>query len=325
MFQLHRHKIASTLLPTLFHHYSTPKIPTAAALMIADEILTGKVQDCNTYSLTKLFFDKGIQVREIRTIGDKEQDIVTHVLELSQKYDYVITSGGVGSTHDDITYASVAKAFNMELQYHRETIEKMKEVYAKRYEIKENTIEGSKQLKELLTSERLRMALLPNYCQVFFTPTLWTPLVQVHNVFIFPGIPELFERILLHHEHVFANGSKKIRYAILSDHFESEFSLAMRSLAKKYEPMQISIGSYPNFSKDMLGYEVIVTVEGYEEEIVDKASHELYKVIGGTKRIENEKEIQNLLEKRTKKIVSQWKSYKKVDTTDDADDSMHDM
>lgn len=100
--------------------------------------------------LAKYCFDIGIELQRVEIVPDVEEDIVESVRRLSGRYDLVITSGGIGPTHDDITYASLAKAFNLDLQYHKEVMEKMNRLGRKH----ENPTEAQ-------TAARNRMALLP--------------------------------------------------------------------------------------------------------------------------------------------------------------------
>jgi molybdenum cofactor synthesis domain-containing protein len=97
-------------------------------LIIGDEVLNGKTKDSNSNYFAKWCFDRGIDVRRIEVIPDDEDDIVEAARRMTSKYDFVITSGGIGPTPDDITYQSIAKAFDGEpLEYHDETLRRMQE------------------------------------------------------------------------------------------------------------------------------------------------------------------------------------------------------
>ena len=85
--------------------------PTAAMLVIGDEILSGRTRDANMYHLAGSLTEAGIDLREVRVVSDTKAAIVTAVQALSEAYDYVVTSGGIGPTHDDITADCIAAAF----------------------------------------------------------------------------------------------------------------------------------------------------------------------------------------------------------------------
>ncbi|RCI10338.1 hypothetical protein L249_4362 [Ophiocordyceps polyrhachis-furcata BCC 54312] len=101
-------------------------IHTAACLIIGDEVLGGKTVDTNSAYVAKWCFSLGIRLRRIEVVEDEEGEIVEAVRRMSRCYDFVVTSGGIGPTHDDITYQSIAKAFNLPLKLHQQAFEKMK-------------------------------------------------------------------------------------------------------------------------------------------------------------------------------------------------------
>ena len=94
------------------------KIPTAAILVIGDEILSGKTEDQNARLLIGELRDLGVALRRIVTIPDDVEEVAVAVRELSARFDHVFTSGGVGPTHDDVTLAGVASAFDVQLVRH---------------------------------------------------------------------------------------------------------------------------------------------------------------------------------------------------------------
>ena len=97
---------------------SCEKILTVGNIIIGDEILKGYVKETNSHFLAKQCFPKGLKLERILVLPDEEEIIAKSVAEFSEKYDYVVTSGGIGPTHDDITFDSVAKAFNEKLGVH---------------------------------------------------------------------------------------------------------------------------------------------------------------------------------------------------------------
>ncbi|WFD25784.1 hypothetical protein MNAN1_000750 [Malassezia nana] len=141
--------------------------------------------------MAKLCFELGIELKRIEVIADDVDEIVEAARRLSDKYDWVVTSGGIGPTPDDITYASLAKAFGDEpLEYHEETLRRMATGIQRVY--------GSLPESDPITIARKRMALFPRGAEVLFpTEEYWVPVVRVNgNVCVLPGIPSIFEGLL---------------------------------------------------------------------------------------------------------------------------------
>ena len=89
--------------------------PTAAMLVIGDEILSGRTRDANMHHLAGAFIQIGIDLKEVRVISDDHRAIVAAVRSLSKQFDHVVTSGGIGPTHDDITADAIADAFRVSI------------------------------------------------------------------------------------------------------------------------------------------------------------------------------------------------------------------
>ena len=121
---------------------------TASILIIGNEILSGRTKDLNTSTISSWLNTIGIKVMESRTVLDIEKEIINNLNELKNKYNYVFTSGGIGPTHDDITAESVAKAFGLKYEIHKEG-----------YRILEN-YNG----KEYFNEGRLKMIWMPSTC-----------------------------------------------------------------------------------------------------------------------------------------------------------------
>ena len=150
---------------------------TAAFIIIGNEILSGRTQDANLSFLAQHLGEIGIQVAEARVIPDIEQTIVDTVLELSAKVDYVFTSGGIGPTHDDITAQSVAKAFGLKYELHKEGY-KILEAYYQPGEFNEG---------------RQKMIWMPENADLILNPTSGAPGFSVENVFCLPGVPSIMK------------------------------------------------------------------------------------------------------------------------------------
>ncbi|KAI8800506.1 MoaB/Mog domain-containing protein [Cladochytrium replicatum] len=193
--------------------------PTIACLIIGDEILNGRVQDSNTQYLAQKCFQKGISLSRVVVVPDIEADIIEEVRLLSNRYTYVFTSGGIGPTHDDITYESIAKAFDLDLKHHEPTLSRMRTIGYTQWLKQKQKSGGPDSSKEdtsveaYMNEPRKRMALLPanrdgmddsgapdgsRRTRVWFpSPLLWVPVVVANgNTFIFPGVPRLFQELL---------------------------------------------------------------------------------------------------------------------------------
>lgn len=212
-------------------------------IIIGDEILNGKTRDSNSNFLAKMAFDLGIELKRIDVIADDEAEIVEAVRRMHKNYDWVVTSGGIGPTHDDITYQSIAAAFDVPLEYHDETIKRMEAFSKGRYNFKEQTEEQK--------TARLRMALFPKDQEYFFVQEdLWVPVVRVGGkVTIFPGIPGLFERLVTGYASHFVelppSSEKPYRVLVHTDMPESSISPFLSKLHERVRKEGIRVGSYP--------------------------------------------------------------------------------
>jgi len=106
--------------------------PTAAMIVIGDEILSGRTRDSNMHYLAKELVKIGIGLQEVRIVSDVENEIIFAVNELKKKFNYVFTSGGIGPTHDDITADSIAKAFNVKIGVRSDAKQLLTEYYKKK-------------------------------------------------------------------------------------------------------------------------------------------------------------------------------------------------
>ncbi|KIY49744.1 Molybdopterin binding protein [Fistulina hepatica ATCC 64428] len=227
-------------------------IRTAAALIIGDEILNGKTLDRNSHYFAKYCFSHGIDLKRIEVIPDDQAEIVKASRRLVQRYDFVITTGGIGPTHDDITYASLATAFSQTLEHHGETIRRMDALSRNR---------DRKQTEEQRTAF-LRMALFPKNAEVLFVDsTIWVPVVRVAGkLCIFPGIPSLFQRMLdgltpylpLPPAH-----ERALRIQVFTEQPESMIAPYLTTLQERMREHGIQVGSYP-----VLGQGVFVSLIG---------------------------------------------------------------
>ncbi|KAI8342891.1 MoaB/Mog domain-containing protein [Choanephora cucurbitarum] len=215
---------------------------TAACCVIGDEILSGKTQDTNSHYLAKTLFQLGIELKTIQVVGDDQQAIAQSIRELASAYDIVFTSGGIGPTHDDITFASVAYAFGLEMRLDQDTYDYIKLQAEKR---------GQK-----LTKYHAAMATFPYPARLIRVAKI--PIVMVKNVYILPGIPRLFELLVDLLRSSLPSSSQFYRYQIATNKPEATVAdILDRFQTEMADPLGIKIGSYPVWNKHL-----IVTVSG---------------------------------------------------------------
>lgn len=248
----------------------------AAFMVIGDEILSGSVQDSNTPWLAKFLRARGVDLVRVEFVPDTYEDIGDSLLRLKEKVSdngFVFTSGGIGPTHDDISYQAIAKALGLTIELHQPTVERMKVHYAQR------NIE--------LNESRLRMAQLPTPCTVLPPPeNSWVPLCCCGgNVYILPGIPRLFTSMIENHADVFRGHGEIYVQELFSQMGEGDFSEPLRSIAAASK--DVRIGSYPNTKWNMsnpagnegLDYRVKIIVEGRNQDLVDQVAKEIDKIV----------------------------------------------
>ncbi|KAK7203259.1 MoaB/Mog domain-containing protein [Myxozyma melibiosi] len=246
---LSSYNFANKAFSTFRATMATHKLSTAACLIIGDEVLNGKIRDSNSYSFAKLCFEIGLDLKKVLVIGDEEDEIAEACRQLAANYDFVVTTGGIGPTHDDITYQSVAKAFELPLVLHEETVERMKRLG--RRKIDPSDTEAVK--------AQMRMATLPcgkDATETEITYTVensWVPVVCVMSkIYIFPGIPQLFNGLLkgLLPQIIprIPESQRKHRLLVTTKKSESEIAHFLTEMQARADDKDIKIGSYPHMT-----------------------------------------------------------------------------
>ncbi|KAG6889944.1 hypothetical protein C0995_013471 [Termitomyces sp. Mi166 len=237
-------------------------IRTAAALVIgrplsrnafSDEILNGKTLDRNSNFFALYCFEHGIQLKRVEVIPDDESEIIEASRRMVRKYDFVITTGGIGPTHDDITYGSLAKSFNQPLVHHAETLRRMEALSRSRRLFSHS----NEQQREAAR----RMALFPKDAEVIFVAEdVWVPVVRLEGrLCIFPGIPSLFQRMLTGLTPFLPlppKNERPLRIQIFTERPESYIAPYLSSLQERFQK-RVQVGSYP-----ILGKGVFVSLIG---------------------------------------------------------------
>ncbi|OJJ50860.1 hypothetical protein ASPZODRAFT_126813 [Penicilliopsis zonata CBS 506.65] len=253
-------------------------IHTAACLIIGDEVLGGKTVDTNSTFFAKWCFSLGIELKRIEVIADDESEIIEAVRRMSDRYDFVVTSGGIGPTHDDITYESIGKAFNLPLVLHKPAFERMK-VLSKPHPMQPNF---DWETPSPGLTAKLRMVELPFDSSLpaedqalFVAEDMWVPIAVVNgNVHILPGVPRLFERLLAHLKPVILprltdpEGKGIYRVLISTPLPESAVAPYLTELAGRVASHGIKVGSYPRWGLKRNTVTLVGTDQVYVQSLI---------------------------------------------------------
>ena len=235
--------------------------PTAAILLIGNELLSGKVADENARYLIGQLRSLGVSLRRMEVIPDDADDIAASVRALSARFDHVFTSGGVGPTHDDLTLSSVAAAFGMEVVRSPELERLLRAGMGAR-----------------LHERDLRMADIPSGARLEHGPAgpgpTW-PVIVVRNVWILPGVPSIFRRKFEAVRELFRASPIHGR-ALYSRAGEGPIAGAMDQVVAAFPGVEI--GSYPH--PDATDYRVRITLDGRDRDAVDRALEALAARLG---------------------------------------------
>ena len=220
---------------------SGPETVTAAVLVIGDEILSGRTKDRNIGYIAEYLARLGVDVREARVVPDVEEEIVAALDALRSRYDYVVTTGGIGPTHDDITADAVARAFGVSIGEDPRAMAIMMERY----------------LPEDLTPARRRMARIPAGADLIDNPISKAPGFRIGNVFVLAGVPSVMQAML-----DFAVKSMKTGAVMLIETVEAgavpegRYGEALGRIAAAHPA--VSIGSYPSYKDGRFNNQIVV-------------------------------------------------------------------
>ena len=207
---------------------------TVCVLLIGDELLSGRTQDTNLAFIAKALNKTGARVCLAKVLPDCAQEIVATINATRAKFSYVFTTGGIGPTHDDITAACVAQAFNVPLVRHGEALQRLAEHY--------------KKLQLPFNAARQKMACIPKGASLIDNPISAAPGFRLGNVVAMAGIPKIMQAML---SHVVATLPKAMPMLSRTVHIQAGEGLlasGLASLQKKHP--KVRIGSYPWFDED---------------------------------------------------------------------------
>jgi molybdenum cofactor synthesis domain-containing protein len=213
----------------------------AAILIIGNEILSGRTQDQNVAFIANWLNSKcGISVEEVKIIPDVEKTIINNILLLSKKFNYVFTTGGIGPTHDDITAKSIARAFKVKYEFHKEAYEILEKYYGK---IKFN-------------DGRKKMAKMPKGSKLIYNPSSAAPGFITKNVLSLPGVPSILNSMIENCKRYLTKGVKIHSKTLSLYTVESNISKKIGNIQRKYKKF-VDIGSYPFFRLGKVGVAIV--------------------------------------------------------------------
>ena len=236
--------------------------PTAAMLVIGDEILSGRTRDANMHHLAGQLTEAGIDLQEVRVVSDDADAIVAAVQALAGAYAHVFTSGGIGPTHDDITADCIATAFDAHIDIRDDARALLQAFY---------DASGKE-----LNAARLRMARIPDGATLIDNPVSVAPGFQMENVYVMAGVPSVFQAMVASVLPTLTGGAPLLSRTLRVEKGEGDLAGPLADFAMQYA--DLSVGSYP-YQKDGV-YGSNLVVRGQDAVQLDDAMTALAKVFG---------------------------------------------
>ena len=227
--------------------------PTAAMLVIGDEILSGRTRDSNMYHLAGELTRVGIDLREVRVVADDRAAIIRAVRALADGYAHVFTSGGIGPTHDDITADCIAAAFDTPIGIRADA----RAILQAHYD-RSGTI---------LNDARLRMARIPDGATLIDNPVSAAPGFTLRNVHVMAGVPSVFQAMVASCLPLLTGGVPLLSAAWRIERGEGDIAGPLAALAQQYPALMI--GSYPFNHNGVYGANIVV--RGADAALIDAA------------------------------------------------------
>ncbi len=233
--------------------------PTAAIMIIGDEILSGRTVDSNVNTIARFLGALGIDLNEVRMVRDNEDQVIDAVRALRDTYDYVLTTGGIGPTHDDITADCMAKAFGVDISEHPAALKMLQE--------------RAEKAGWTLNDNSRRMARIPHGAELIANPVSAAPGFQIGNVFVMAGVPKIMEGMLADVAPRLRTGrqvlSRTLRLNFIGESWAAD---ALRDIDRRYA--DLSLGSYPfGLLPGEFGTQLVV--RGQNPDTLDAAVSEL--------------------------------------------------
>lgn len=236
--------------------------PSAAMLVIGDEILSGRTKDRNIGFVASYLTQLGIDLKEARIVADDQADIVAALNALRDRYTYVFTSGGIGPTHDDITADAVAAAFGVGIDHDPRAVAILRRWYEGRAE---------------LNAARLRMARIPFGADLIENKVSGAPGFRIGNVHVMAGVPAVLEAMMDALAPSLARGTPVASVSIDTGLGEGRIAGPLAAVAKAH-PGAI-IGSYPYF--DGGKHATVVVVRARDSTVLEAAATAVRDMLAG--------------------------------------------
>ena len=219
------------------------KIKTASLVIIGNEILSGRTQDKNINYIAKELFKSGISLQYVCVIPDVQKKIINTVRNLKKSYDFIITTGGIGPTHDDITAESISMAVKKKYSLNKGALKELEKYY--------------KKVKSELTDARKKMAYMPVGSKLIKNSVSGAPGFMIENIFVFAGVPSIVEAMTKEFLKIIKVKNKFYSSSVVTNLFESKIAHILEEAEKTFN--EVSIGSYPIFDGKPKGVEVIIS------------------------------------------------------------------
>lgn len=216
--------------------------PTAAMLVIGDEILSGRTRDANMYFLAGELAKHGLDLTEVRVVSDARDAIISAVRALSDSFDHVFTSGGIGPTHDDITADCIAAAFGAHIDV-RDDARALLVAHYQRSGLE-------------LNAARLRMARIPDGATLIDNPVSTAPGFTLGNVHVLAGVPAVFQAMVAFVLPTLTGGAPLLSQSLRVFRGEGDIAGPLADLAASFP--DLSIGCYPFYKNGVYGANIVV-------------------------------------------------------------------
>jgi molybdenum cofactor synthesis domain-containing protein len=233
-------------------------VRSAAALVIGNEILSGKIADANVSELAKLLRALGIRLERVVMLPDEVAILAEEIRALSARFDVLFTSGGVGPTHDDVTVAAVARAFQVEVIEEPKLAALLRSVYGER-----------------ITDAHLLMARVPSGSLLCGAPDVEWPTPVKNNVWMLPGIPDLFRLKLLTVRAWLSGPTPFVSRALYLRLDEPALKPMLDAVVGRHR--EVEIGSYPKWFDPT--YRTLVTFDGPDDSLALAALEDLRSLV----------------------------------------------
>jgi molybdenum cofactor synthesis domain-containing protein len=223
---------------------------TAAALIIGNELLSGKIADSNIVVLARALRSLGVVFRRVAMVLDEIDVIADEVRALSSSHDFLFTSGGVGPTHDDVTIDAVARSFGVEAVPSPAMVQMLHDYYGDR-----------------LTEGHLRMARIPEGARLASNALMPWPAIIMHNVWVLPGVPEIFQAKMPLLRELIGSDKPFVSFAVYTTLDEGTLKPMLDQVVRDHS--DVEIGSYPRWGGN--DYRTKLTFDGLDAERVQTA------------------------------------------------------